>query len=81
MVEDIEAFVANIGVYIWRVVEIAPDQMTTAESADDKALNERAATEAILQTATIKNLIVEKLADVALKREIHPNNYCKPEFY
>ena len=38
--EDIGAVVTDIDVDIWRVVEIAPDQMTTAESTDDRALNE-----------------------------------------
>ena len=69
--KDIEAFVADFGVDIWRAVEIAPDKMTTAESAEDKALNEataeRVATEAIVQMVTIKNLIVEKMADRAVQ--------------
>ena len=38
--EEVETLVANIDVDIWRIVEIPPDQMTTAESTDDKALNE-----------------------------------------
>ena len=45
--------------------------MTTAESTEDKALNEataeRVATEAIVQMVTIKNLIVEKMADRAVQ--------------
>ena len=45
--------------------------MTTAESNEDKALNEataeRVATEAIVQMVTIKNLIVEKMADRAVQ--------------
>ena len=45
--------------------------MTTAESTEDKALNEataeRVATEGIVQMVTIKNLIVEKMADRAVQ--------------
>ena len=45
--------------------------MTTVESTEDKALNEataeRVATEAIVQMVTIKNLIVEKMADRAVQ--------------
>ena len=45
--------------------------MTTAESTEDKALNEateeRVATEAIVQIVNIKNLIVEKMADRAVQ--------------
>ena len=45
--------------------------MTTAESTEDKALNEaiaeKVATEAIVQMVTIKNLIVEKMADRAVQ--------------
>jgi hypothetical protein len=49
--------------------------MTTAESTEDKALNEataeRVATEAIVQMVTIKNLIVEKMADRAVQVIAH----------
>ena len=45
--------------------------MTTAESTEDKALNEataeRAAAEAIVQMVTIKNPIVEKMVDRAVR--------------
>ena len=45
--------------------------MTTSVSTEDKALNEaiaeKVATEAIVQMVTIKNLIVEKMADRAVQ--------------
>ena len=45
--------------------------MTTAESTEDKSLNdvtaERVATKAFVQIVTIKNLIVEKMADRAVQ--------------
>ena len=61
---DIEAIVAHINADMWMVAEVAADQMTTAESADDKsaykAAAERVAAETMIQMATEADKVADK---------------------